>query len=90
MVRQLTTSFGAYQIVNGRSIANYNASPNLLMGNKLILSVILFLLVSLFAGFFIFWFLCSLVLYRLPSRILTRNLGPVNAVHSRGQAAQSV
>ena len=90
MVRQLTTSFGAYQIVKGRSIANSNASPNLLMGNKLILLVILFLLVSLFAGFFIFWFLCRLVLYRLPSRILTRNLGPLNAVHSRGQAAQSV
>ena len=61
MVRQLTTSFGAYQIVNGRSIANSNASPNLLMGNKLILLVILFLLVSLFAGFFICWFLYFLV-----------------------------
>jgi hypothetical protein len=61
MVRQLTTSFGAYQIVKGRSIANSNASPNLLMGNKLILLVILFLLVSLFAGFSIFWFLYFLV-----------------------------
>ena len=67
MVRQLTTSFGAYQIVKGRSIANSNASPNLLMGNKLILLVILFLLVSLFAGFSIFWFLYFLVSLQVGS-----------------------
>jgi hypothetical protein len=77
MVRQLTTSFGAYQIVKRRSIANSNASPNLLMGNKLILSVGLFLLVSLFVGFSIFWFLYLLVSLQVGSISLAQqNIDP--------------